>query len=163
MSWGVEGWGLVALGGTLGLISNIFYMWGGTEGFTKIWRRFVGASVLATGTNLLAILTGSWAWQYLTFYPLLMIGFSLGYGGDTTIEKIIRRSVYALGVLSCCIMGMWAVAFSTASIVVGILALITGLTSVALGVLNPFKSARLEEFMVSQVLTLYVIFWSYVK
>jgi hypothetical protein len=160
--WGTEGWGLVALGGFMAFIANIFYMWGGTEGFGKWWRRFIGASVLATAANLLAILTGAWLWQYLLFYPCLMIGFSLGYGGDTLTIRLLRRTVYALGVLSTCLIGAWGAGFLVASLIVVALAGLTGATSIALGVLNPFKSARVEEFMVSQVLTLYVPFWAYV-
>ncbi len=163
MSWGTEGWGLIALGGFLGLLSNIAYMWGGTEGFTKIWRRFVGASILAGGANLLALINSCWVWQYMAFGPCLMLGFSLGYSGDSFWHMVARRTVFALGVLSACVFGMWAKDWSSASITVGILAFVIGMTSVVLGVLNPFKSARLEEFLVSQVLTMFVIFWCYVK
>jgi len=160
--WGTEGWGLVALGGLMAFVSNMFYMWGGTEGFGKWWRRFVGSSVLAASTNIIAACLGLWMWQYLLFFPALMIGFSMGYGGDSTLEKVLRRTIYAVGILSSCAIGLWATGFTAAGWTVTALACVTGLTSVALGVFNPFKSARVEEFLVSQVLTLYIPFWPYV-
>ena len=163
MNLGTEGWGLIALGGLLAYVSNVFYMWGGTQGFSKVWRRFIGASVLASTANFIALFMVCWSWQYLLFYPCLIGGFCLGYGGDTTTEKIIKRTIYALGVLSACFFGMWAHSFNMSSIIVFMLAVFTGLSSVVLGVTNPFVSARLEEFMVCQVLTLYIPFWALVK
>jgi hypothetical protein len=163
LSWGTEGWGLIAFGGLLALVSNVFYMWGGTKGFGLFWRRFVGAAILAGSTSFIAGQTSSWVPQYLAFYPCLILGFSLGYGGDENWKKIIRRYAYATGVLSCCLFGMWAKSFSADSIVVVVLASIIGLTSVIMGVFNPFKSARLEEFLIAQVLTLFIPFWALVK
>lgn len=163
MNWGTEGWVLVAIGGLLALVSNVMYMLGGTQGFSKLIRRFCASSILAGCACFLALANSSWNWLYLAFFPCLMLGFSMGYGGEELWYKVMRRSVYAFGVLSACVFGAWINSFSASSITVLILAAITGLTSVALGVLNPFKSARLEEFLVCQVLTLYVPFWCYIK
>jgi ABC-type proline/glycine betaine transport system permease subunit len=163
MSWGTEGWGLIALGGLLAYVSNVFYMWGGTDGFSKIWRRFVGASLMAFTANFVGLFEVNWHWQYLTFFPFLIVGFSLGYGAKTAAEKILKRTLYCVGIVLCCVFGMWASSFSMASITVMILSILVALTSVALGVLNPFKSARLEEFLVSQVMTMFIPFWALVK
>jgi len=161
MNWGTEGWVLVAIAGGMSLLANILYQLGGTG--PKWVRRYLASFILTLTTNIVSILIGNWHWQYLLMYPCLVIGFSMGYGADTTMEKVIRRTVYTLGVLSTCFMGLWATNFSNSGIVIIILATLTGLTSILLGVFNPFKSARVEEFMVCQVLTMYVVFWPYVR
>lgn len=158
----VEGWHIVAFAGLLAFVSNVLYMLGGTDGFSKWVRRVLGAFTLATGANLVALFNYCWTWQYLLFFPALFIGFSMGYGGEDVLTKIIRRSIYAIGILLSCIIGLWATGFTFGGYVLTVLAVITGLTSVALGVLNPFKSARAEEFLVCQVLTMYIPFWPYV-
>lgn len=163
--WGSEGWGLVALGGFMAFCANVLYMWGGTEGFgdyAKLWRRLGAAFLLASAVNFIAIAIQSWAWQYLIFYPALFAGFSNGYGGDSTIIKVIRRSLYALGVSAACIAGLYATGFTGMGYLLLGLSVLTGLTSIVLGVVNPFKSARVEEFLICQVLTLYIPFWPYV-
>ena len=160
---GTEEWGLVAIGGFLAFCANVFYMWGGTEGFDKWWRRFVGAFTLAYSANIIAIYLGSWSWQYLLFFPCFVAGFSLGYGGATTPEKIAKRVIYSLCILLSCVAGLFATGFSGAGLLVAGLAVLTGLTSVVLGVFNPFNSARVEEFIIAQVLTLYIPFWAYIK
>lgn len=160
---GTENWGIVAIGGFAAFLANVFYMWGGTEGFGKWWRRFIGATVLALSANLIALFMAKWSWQFILMLPCLIAGFSLGYGGDTTIEKVIKRTVYALGVLMACVAGLYATGFTFWGFVVAGLALITGLTSVVLGVINPFTSARLEEYLVCQVLCLYVPWWAFVR
>ena len=162
MSFGTEGWGLVAIAGASSFLANIFYMWGGTEGFGLFWRRFIGSAVLATAANGVALFLGTWAWQFLLIYPFLCIGFSLGYGGDNVFTKVIKRTIFALGVVSSCIAGLWATGFTFGGWIVTGLAVLTGLTSVVLGVTNPFHSAVAEQFLISQVLTMYIPFWGYV-
>jgi hypothetical protein len=161
--WGTEQIWLVAMGGFLAFLANVMYMMGGTEGFGKWWRRFIGSCLLALSATLVAIMLAKWSWQYILMWPCLIGGFSLGYGGKTTIEKVLKRSVFALGVLTACICGAWAVGFTISAWVVVGLALVTGLTSVVLGVFNPFSNAPLEQFIISQVLTLYVPFWAFVN
>jgi hypothetical protein len=156
-----EGWGIVALGGALAFIANVLYQLGGIS--NKWLRRYLASFVLALAANLVGGLIGNWHWQYILMWPCLIGGFSLGYGGDTTTEKIIKRTIYALGVLMACVMGLWAASFSGAGITLMIIAAITGLGSVVLGVVNPFTSARVEEFLVCQVLTLFIPFWAYVR
>jgi hypothetical protein len=160
--WGTEGLGLVILGGFMAFLANVLYMLGGTAGWDKLWRRIGAASLLASTANFIALSLQVWVWQYLLFFPCLIIGFYNGYGGDTMFIKVLRRTLYAFGILSTCAAGLWATGFTSAGWLVTCLAAITGLTSVVLGVLNPFKSARLEEFLICQVLTLYVPYWAYI-
>jgi hypothetical protein len=161
--WGTENWGIVAIGGGASFIAAVLYMWGGTAGFGKFWRRFIASFILAVAANMIAFYLNSWCVQYLCFWPALIVGFSLPYGGSSVMEKVVKRTVFALGVLSCCALGLWAVGFSVSGWVVMTLAVITGLTSVALGVLNPFSNAPLEQFIICQVLCIYVPFWGFVR
>lgn len=160
---GTENIWLIALAGFGAFIANVMYAMGGTAGFGLWWRRFLGSFVLALDANLVALYVGNWHWQYLTFFPCLAIGFSLGYGSDTILGKIIKRTIFAIGVLSVCWFGLWAIGFTVYGWVVLGLAFITGLTSVALGVINPFNSAPLEQFLICQVLCMYVPFWAFVR
>jgi hypothetical protein len=161
--WGTENVILVAIGGFSTFLACVAYMLGGTSGFGLWWRRFLGVFFLGCGTNLVAGMLGVWVWPYLLFFPLLGVGMSLGYGADTTIGKIIKRTIFALGVLSCCVIGMWVHTFSIFSIVIGILALLIGLGSIVLGVVNPFNNAPVEQYLICQVLTLFVPFWGFVR
>ena len=164
--FGVEDWGIVALGGFAGFLANVFYMWGGTEmswGGKKWLRRFLGSFVLAGAASGIAAYLGVWTWKYLLMFPVLAIGFSLGYGAPTTIGKIIRRSVFAAGVLMACVIGAWSVGFTTASLLVLGISVIVGMTSVALGVWNPFKNAPLEQFLICQLLCMFVPFWGFIS
>lgn len=163
---GVENIWLIAIGASGIFISAVAYMIGGTSGFGeygKAWRRFIGASVLALDANLMAAFTLSWNWLYLLMFPCLMIGFSLGYGAETTIGKIFKRSVYALGVLSACLCGFYASGCTLMGWVVIGLAFLTGASSVVLGVWNPYKNAPLEQLLISVALTMYTPWWAFIK
>ena len=157
---------LVGILGFCAFLCNFLYAMGGTEmsfGGQKWLRRFLGSSILATSANGAAIYLGVWVWQYLLMYPCLIIGFSMGYGGDTVLEKTFKRFLCALGVLSACIAGLYATGFTPMGWVITGLATITGLTSIVLGVWNPWKNAVVEQFVICQVLCLYVPFWAFVK
>ena len=164
--WGAENWGLVAFGGFMSLVSSILYMWGGTAmswGGKKWLRRFLGSFVLAVAASVVAVVLAKWDWRYIIMYPCLVAGFSLGYGAGTTSAKIYKRTVFAFGVLTACIVGAWIAGFTpSANLVLG-LATATGMTSVALGVWNPFSNAPLEQYIICQLLTLYVPFWAFVR
>ena len=110
--WGQEQIWLIALGGFLSFGGNVLYMMGGTAGFGKWYRRFIGAFVIASSTNIIAAVNGVWAWQYILIFPSLIGGFSLGYGANTTGEKIIKRSLFALGCIFAGIFGLWATGFT---------------------------------------------------
>ena len=160
---GTENIWLIGILGGMAFVANFLYAVGGTEGFGKYWRRFIGATILGLSPSLGAVLTGVFDWRYLSVIPCLIVGFSLPYGSETTISKIIKRTVFALGVCSACFVGLWITGFSVSGWIVFGLSVTTALTSVALGVLNPFNNAPLVQFLICQVLTLYVPFWPFVK
>jgi len=159
--WGTEQIWLIALGAFLALVGNILYMLGGTSGFKKWVRRFLGSFVIALASSLVAIFSTGWEWKYLLIFPCLTIGFSLPYGSDVMIWKVIKRTIFALGVISACLVGCWIASFNVSSIVVLGLAIVTGLTSVVLGVFNPFLNAPLEQFLICQLLCLYVPWFAF--
>ena len=168
--FGPENIWLVAIGGAAALVANILYMIGGSDmdgdgpmTGQKWLRRFIASSILALVANLIAMFMQVWHWQYLLFWPILSIGFSLGYGADTVAERVLKRTLCALAIVSCCAAGAWVHQFTAMSLIVGGLSVFSGIASVVLGVLNPFNNAPLEQFLVCQVLTLYVPFWAFVK
>ena len=157
---------LIAIGGFSAFLCNVLYMAGGTgfDGKGYKWlRRFLGSSILGITANAIAMYMHVWVWQYLLMIPALIIGFSLGYGGDTTAEKVFKRTICALGILSACAIGYWATGFTAAGLGVLIMSGIVGATSIYMGVANPFNNAPLEQFLICQVLTLFVPFWAFVK
>ena len=92
------GIGTLASASIVGLALGCFlYMLGGRSGKWK--RRFVGSLVIATTVNACSYFMGNWSWHLILVYPALCIGFSLGYGADTLPLKILRRSIFALGVV----------------------------------------------------------------
>ena len=161
--FGQEDIWFVAILGFMAFVANVLYAAGGTKGFGLFWRRFIGSFILALSASICALYLGAWSWKYLLIYPALIGGFSLGYSSDTLLGKITRRTIFALGVLMACLVGLWATGFTSFGWVVFILAAVTGLTSVVLGAINPFKNAPLEQFLICQVLTLYIPFWAYIR
>ena len=163
---GTENWGLVALGGLAAFISNVLYMWGGTEmswGGKKWLRRFLGSFVLAAAANGIALVLGNWAWQYILIWPALIGGMSLGYGADNLGEKILKRSIFALGVCTAGIFGLWATGWTGFGIGILVMQVVIGAASVFLGAQNPYSNSPLEQFLISQILTLTVPFWAFVR
>lgn len=161
--WGSENIWLVALCGLSSLVGSVLYMLGGTAGWGLLTRRLGGASALTLGANVAAVVLGVWSWQYLFLLPLLWGGFALPYGASTTIEKVIKRLIFALGVTASCFMGVWAHNFSGSSWIVFGLAVVTGLGSIVLGVINPLVDATAEQFLICGLLTMYVPFLPFCK
>ena len=166
--FGPENIWLIALGGGASFIASVLYMVGGTNmggsfGGQKWLRRYIATFILAAAANGIAIALSVWSWQLILMWPCLIGGFSLGYGGDSTAEKAIKRAVFAAGALSACMVGVWYAGFTGAAwLVFGIAGAIAA-TSVLLGVFNPFNNAPLEQYLICQVLTLFVPWWALVK
>ena len=90
-------------------------------------------------------------WWYLAIWPLLAIGFSLGYGADIIWEKILKRTIFALMVLSSAL--LCAVVVGGNGWLLLVYCVGVGLWSVWLGVTNPVAAAG-EEFFVCMTLCL---------
>lgn len=142
--------------GTIPLIGTIlvaigcwFYMLGGRDGKWK--RRFIGSLICATAIWVEALLLGVFQWIQLSVYPLLMTCFSLGYGSEIFLTKVIKRSIVVLcslltGVMFCLTIGHTAWLILPVQVVVAAV-------SIWLGVRNPVPAAA-EEFFVCLFLTI---------
>jgi hypothetical protein len=136
--------GYTAVGSLLGMaVACLLYMLGGRDG--KWRRRFIGSLVLSTTLMVCAYIMHRFNWWLALTYPALAIGFSFGYGADTNLGKVVRRTIYALAVMSAgvvCAVVMKGNAWMVLVPHIGI-----GLWSVWLGVKNPLYAASEEVFV----------------
>lgn len=140
------------------VFASFLYSLGGREGKWK--RRFVASFVLSTTVCVCCLLRGIFSWWMLFTYPLLIGGFSLGYGGtDIPWQKVLKRLVYAL---ACCMAGVLMAflirgnAFWVLPFHLGI-----GMFSIYLGVKNPLQAAG-EEFIICMILNLPLITYAFI-
>ena len=151
--------GYTAVGSLFGLaLRCLCYMWGGRSGKWK--RRFVGSAVIATTVVVASIIMGKFFWTLPLIYIPLALGFSLGYGGDTTEVKVLKRSIVACCVISAglvCALTFMGNAWWVFLIHCGI-----GVWSVYLGVKNPVYAAA-EEVFVCAVLNLGLIMYPFIS
>ena len=135
-----------AVGALVGLVASaLLYALGGRDGKWK--RRFVASAILSTTVNLCSLVMGKWTWELLCTYPLLVIGFSLGYGvnnGDV-MWKVIRRALYTLGSITSGLLFIFFV--SQAGWLVFVPHVGVALWSIWLGVKNPISAAAEEVFI----------------
>jgi len=151
----------IAFGSLIGLvISALLYAIGGRVGGPGKWiRRFVASFILATVVNMASVMMGNYSVWLILAYPGLVASFSLGYGADTLIFKVIRRLIYALGVILsglifCFVFGgmcWWVLPFH-----IGV-----GLFSVYLGIRNPVP-APVEELFICVLLNLGLVLYPFV-
>jgi len=127
------------------VIDSFLWMWGGRSG--KYKRRYIGSAIQTIGINILSVLMGVWVWQFAASIVPEIISRCKGYGGDTVMGKVIRRSVFALFSLSTGVMLAWAAGFSNGALtLLGIQALVS-VASIVLGVTNPIHAAAEEVFV----------------
>ena len=131
------------------------YSLGGRAGTSKSIRRIWGGLLIAGATVSLSI-------AYATFAPLMLLSLvtlplalSLGYGGDTTWEKVWRRALFGLAVSSNSLifaipLGMVGVA--AFQIILGVSA------SIYFGVANPFNNAPKEEAVIGGLCVILIPF-----
>jgi hypothetical protein len=141
--------------GTIPLIGTVIvavgcwmYMLGGRNGKWK--RRFLGSLLAASAIWIESLLLGVFSFWHLLAYPLLIGCFSLGYGSEIPLTKVIKRSIVvlaslAVGLTMCLTIGgkTWLILPLQAIIAAG---------SIWLGVRNPIPAAP-EEFFVCLLLT----------
>ncbi len=119
------------------------YGFGGMRGKWK--RRFIAPILLGIGIWGLTTWTQSFDWRYLLCVPLLFGALSIGYGANTTKDKIIKRSRAGLAVAFCFTPLFW-VAGAWSLLLAHII--VCSVVSTAAGVWNQTKSARTEETLV---------------
>lgn len=127
------------------VVDCLFWSLGGRNGKWK--RRYVGAALQTLGLNILSIIGGTWAWQYVLSLGPEIGSRCMGYGGDTTGEKIMRRSVFALGSIGVGAILAWGAGFTGGAIIVLVCQVIASIVSIILGVKNPFPAAVEEVFV----------------
>jgi hypothetical protein len=136
---------LAVIGLGICVIDALFWMYGGRDGKWK--RRFVGSGIQTLGLNVIALITGTWAWQFLVSIGPEMGSRTMGYGGSTTGEKILRRSIFALGSLGVGVILAWGAGFGAKAVVLLVCQIIASIVSIILGVKNPLPAAVEEVFV----------------
>lgn len=135
--------GVIAL--AICVIDCLLWMLGGRSGKWK--RRFVGAAVQTAGINILAFITGTWVWQFAVSLVPEIASRSMGYGGDTTGQKVLRRAVFAAGSLAVGVILAWGVGFSAKVVWLLIAQAVAAIVSVILGVKSIIPAAVEEVFV----------------
>jgi hypothetical protein len=133
----------IALG--ICVIDCFLWMLGGRDGKWK--RRFLGAGIQTLGINILAIFTGTWAWQFILVLGPEIGSRCLGYGGDTTSEKIMRRTVFALGSLAAGAVLAWGAGFGAKAVTLLICQAVASSATIIMGVKNPLPASVEEQFV----------------
>jgi hypothetical protein len=147
---------LASIGLAICVIDCFLWMWGGRQGKWK--RRYVGAALQTLGVNILSLIIGTWVWQFLLALGPEIGSRSMGYGGDTTSEKVMRRAVFATGSLAAGAILAWGMGFTGKAITLLICQAVASIVSIILGVKNPLPAAVEEVFV---CLSLKYINWGY--
>ena len=137
------------------VLFGILYTLGGRTGVGKWVRRYLGAILFGLGIIALSYWQGTFNWIYFVYIPLLAASLTVGYGGDTFLEKLKRRAIYGLLIgLSCLpfaiLNGAW--------ILFGFQVVLAFGASVILGVWNPLLNAVEEENLIAVCSVLFVPF-----
>ena len=119
------------------------YGFGGVSGKWK--RRFIAPMLFGIGIWGLTTWTQSFHWQYLLCVLFLFGALSIGYGGNTTGEKIKKRAIAGSAAAFCFVPLFWATgAWSLLALHI----LVCTATSVVAGTWNQTSSARTEETLI---------------
>lgn len=145
----------------------MLYAWGGIE--DKWLRRYLAPVVLTIG-----MFVYSRNWKTLLQAPAMMLTLSFGYGGDSTLWKVLRRGFFGLmnGASSSTfniimIFKSKPIAESyekVTHIVLTVMQIILLIfVYIGFGVFNPFGSARAEEFIIGALVALIPMMGTKVK
>ena len=136
--------GYAAIGSIIGLaLTCLAYMAGGRA--NKWIRRFVGSFIQALNINACFYIMGIWNAWLLATYPLIAIGFSWGYGGDTFLTKVIRRSIFCA--MNLLVGGLILWQYGSGMLWIFIPNVGVAAWSIYLGVKNPLFAAAEEVFV----------------
>lgn len=150
---------LAGLSGVALVLSSWLWSIAGRDGTPKALRRFGSTGIMAATVMCLCIVMGLWSWWMLLTYPVMLVS-CMGYGGNSFIEKVIRRVLFALaitsvGILYALILGgnaWWVYALH-----IGVAA-----WTVYLGVKNPVYAAA-EEFFIAFLLYLGLMMYPFIR
>jgi len=146
-----------SVGALLGVVlASALYALGGRSGKWK--RRFIASLVLASTVCVSSLIMGTFSWWFLLIYPILVGGFSLGYSGSNLAEKVLKRTLYTLAVVTAGV--VCAVVLGGKAWTVLAIHSIIGATSIILGVLNPLYAAS-EETFICAVLNLGLVMYPF--
>lgn len=150
--------GYMAIGALLGLVAGcLFWMLGGRA---KKWRRrIVGSIIIATTTLLGTFLFGLFELSQLLLYLSLFVGFSFGYGGDNLVEKVIRRTTFAVAVVASGVLMSWTIGGNAWFLL--ILHAFIGAGTIFFAWKNPIHAAA-EEVVVCFLLNGILVFYPFV-
>ena len=150
--------GFLAVASILGLaIGSALYMMGGRK--DKWIRRFIGSAVISSTVIGLLLVFGLFQVKHLWIYLLMIVGFSQGYGADIGWDKVIRRSLYAIGVVSSGLLLAWTMGGS--AWMVFPLHLGVALWSIWLGYHNPIH-APAEEVFICMLLNIGLVMYPFI-
>ena len=144
-----------SFGAGIGLVvASLLYSLGGRSGKWK--RRFIASFILTTTVISLCLIRGCFSYWHLLIYPILALGFSLGYGADDILLKVFKRFYCALAVLMAGLvmaftLNGWGVFIPHAGI---------AMWSVWMGVKNPIPAAS-EEFFICMMLNLGLVMYPF--
>ena len=131
--------------GTLGLVIPVIFSllyWLGGRYNGRLIRRWVAPIFFTISVIAYSLLVGGFHWLYLLSIPAYKGITHIGYGGDTTAKKFFRRLLWSVLYSAC---AFTFVMWSGAWILFIVQTVISILTSILFGILNPFKSAPKEE------------------
>ena len=121
------------------------WSWGGRGGKWK--RRYLGSFVQILGINIISIITGTWVWQFALSLVPEIASRCLGYSGNTTGEKVLKRVIFATGSLAVGVILAWGVGFNGKVIGLLICQVIASIVSVILGIKGILPAAVEEVFI----------------
>lgn len=125
------------------------YGFGGIRGKWK--RRILGSCVYTLLLCALSLWSGSFSLWYLSVFPILFGGLSIGYGADDFKDKVIKRSRYGF---FCSLAALPVAIVNQAWLMLVLHIFLCVLVSVVLGVFNPTKNARNEETLIGATIGL---------
>lgn len=138
---------------TLAIIAFLKLVW--TAGFAflyarggmtwKVWRRYIAPFWFMAGAIGFSLWQNTFSWLIPLSAGLLYGALHLGYGADTFVAKLRRRTVYALAILASAVPLIFVNHLYGLFILHGFVCLAV---TVGLGVFNFARSARDEETII---------------
>lgn len=125
---------------------SYLYSLGGTEGYGKWLRRFVGSVWMGIGVYGFSSWSQDFHFWYLLYPILLCMSLHLGYGADELPRKIMRRFLCGLAV------GVSSLPLVFPGHLFGLFGygvFLSTINSIVLGAFNICKNARDEETLVA--------------